>query len=317
MRIARRLIGVTGMRDIIERRIPVLTLDSKSPGPCVWLTACIHGDEAGGIVIVHDVFDAIRARGLIKGKLQAFPLINSLGFENVSRFINTDREDLNRCFPGDSRGSLGERIAHRLFDTIMRSEPDMVIDLHNDWVHSLPYILVEPASLYRNTRTRQQTLRCARATGLLMVEDDQTSPHLARTLSGALVAHGVPALTLEAGGSCGIVEESVAAGVAAVMAVLATLGMTEPAPAKAPADGSHELLTYTDQPRCTSSGLVRFAVAPGERIARDQTLARVYSAAGSCEESLRATAPGYVLGLADHARVVPGSEVIAIAQSSD
>jgi predicted deacylase len=46
----------------------------------------------------------------------------------------------------------------------------------------------------------------------------------------------------------------------------------------------------------------------------DQILARVYSAFGSREETLRATGPGYVLGLKDHARVLPGAEVIAIAE---
>ncbi|MDH3908189.1 MAG: succinylglutamate desuccinylase/aspartoacylase family protein, partial [Gammaproteobacteria bacterium] len=144
MRISRRLIDITGLRDIIQRRIPVLVAESRRPGPVVWLTACIHGDEVGGTAIVHDVFARLRKEGLSRGSVHAFPLINSMGFENVSRYINTDREDLNRCFPGDPRGSLGEQIARRLYDTIMKSEPSLVIDLHNDWIQSIPYILLDP-----------------------------------------------------------------------------------------------------------------------------------------------------------------------------
>ena len=86
------------MRDIVERRIPVLTLDSKIDGPTVWLTACIHGDEVGGTAIVHDVFAAIGKSGMLRGRLNALPLINSLGFENVSRFVNADREAQRCCF---------------------------------------------------------------------------------------------------------------------------------------------------------------------------------------------------------------------------
>ncbi|HSN70744.1 MAG TPA: succinylglutamate desuccinylase/aspartoacylase family protein, partial [Steroidobacteraceae bacterium] len=114
MRISRRLIDITGLRDIIQRRIPVLVAESRRPGPVVWLTACIHGDEVGGTAIVHDVFAKLRKQGLSKGAVHAFPLINSMGFENVSRYRNIDREDLNRCFPGNPRGSMGEQIARRL-----------------------------------------------------------------------------------------------------------------------------------------------------------------------------------------------------------
>jgi predicted deacylase len=74
------------------------------------------------------------------------------------------------------------------------------------------------------------------------------------------------------------------------------------------------LFWYTNRPLCASSDLVRFAVTPGNRMKANQPLARIYSAFGSCEETLRAAAPGYVLGLADHARGLPGSEVIAIAE---
>jgi hypothetical protein len=45
-----------------------------------------------------------------------------------------------------------------------------------------------------------------------------------------------------------------------------------------------------------------------------QELARVYSAFGSVEETIRAGRPGYVLGVSDHARALPGAEVIAIAE---
>ncbi|MGW8368788.1 MAG: hypothetical protein ACWGPN_08925, partial [Gammaproteobacteria bacterium] len=74
------------------------------------------------------------------------------------------------------------------------------------------------------------------------------------------------------------------------------------------------VLDYTSRPHCTSSGLVRFSVAPGDRIESDEPVARVLSAFGSVEETLRADCAGFVLGVADHARAVPGSEVIAIAE---
>ncbi|MDH3280392.1 MAG: succinylglutamate desuccinylase/aspartoacylase family protein, partial [Gammaproteobacteria bacterium] len=246
--------------------------------------------------------------------VHAFPLINSMGFENVSRFINTDREDLNRCFPGDAHGSMGEQIARRLFDTITKSQPDLVIDIHNDWVRSVPYALVEPGAEHSSQEIHQQVLRMARSTNLLLVEDSDVLHSLHNTLAGALINAGIPAFTIEAGGAFAIVEESVLAGRDAVLAVLQCLDMIEYPKARNTHNGAAVPLKYTNQPLCTSSGLIRFEVSPGEAIKRKQALARVYSAFGSCEETLRATAPGYVLGLEDHARVLPGRQVIAIAE---
>lgn len=314
MRITRRSIDIAGLRDIIQRRIPVLVADSHTPGPVVCLTACIHGDEVGGTAIVHDVFAWFRQRGLQRGAVYAYPLVNSQGFENASRFITADREDLNRCFPGKAQGTLGQRIARRLFDTITGVQPDLVIDLHNDWIRSVPYVLVDPVADHASAGLYRRVMHLARATGLLMVEDSDTFHPLANTLAGALVGEGVAAITVEAGGSFSVVEDGVAQGVQAVLSVLRALEMIEaPEPAgRTPA--RTRPLRYADQPRCSTSGLVRFAVAPGEEIAADQELATVYSAFGSREETLVATAPGYVLGLEDHARVVPGRAVIAIAE---
>jgi hypothetical protein len=313
MKFTKRLIDVAGMRDVIQRRIAVLTLDSGIPGPTVWLTGCLHGDEPGGAAIIHDVFKSVRATGMCCGVLNALPLVNSLGFENVSRFVNSDREDLNRCFPGDKKGTMGERFARRLFDLITDSNPDLVIDLHNDWIQSVPYVVLDPRKHFKPATLRRNTIECARATGLLTVQESELSEDTSRTLTGALIAAGVRALTVEAGGACGIVESSTEICTDAVLRVLRHLGVVESAAEQTPHPASSRVLDYTSRPQCTSSGLVRFAVTPGDRVKPEQTVARVFSAFGSIEETLRADRAGYVLGVADHARAVPGSEVIAIA----
>ncbi len=314
MRINRRTIAITGLRDIIERRIPVLVASSHQSGPVVCLTACLHGDEVGGTAIVHDVFAHLRQHGLRRGTVYAYPLVNSMGFENASRYITSDGEDLNRCFPGDARGSLGHRIARRLFDTIVQASPDLVIDLHNDWIRSVPYLLLDPPGEYRNKALYRRVLELARGTGVLLVEDSDVFDRHCNTLAGALIAEGVAAFTLEAGGSFAVVEEGVAEGARAVLSTLAMLGMIEGGlPAVAP-PANDTPLRYTDQPLCTTSGLARFAVSPGEEIAAGQLLATVYSAFGSTEEQIRASGPGFVLGVEDHARVLPGRAVVAIAE---
>ncbi len=313
LRVSKRLIDVSGMRDVLQRRIPVMSLDSKVEGPVVWLTGCIHGDEPGGAAIIQDVFRKLRATGLECGAVYALPLINSTGFENVSRFINSEREDLNRCFPGDARGTAGQRIARRIFDLITETEPALVIDLHNDWIQSVPYVVLEAQSSFRERGLLQETLVHAVETALLIVQEPESAEPT--TLTGALIATGIPALTLEAGGACGVVETNVRAGKAAVLGVLRKMKMIADDPENEDQPSrSARVLEYSNQPLCTSSGIIRFSVRPGDAIVTNQELGRVYSVFGALEESLRAVRPGYVLGVSDHARALPGSEVIAIAE---
>lgn len=314
-RYSKRLIDISGMRDIVQRRIPVMTLNSKVAGPVVWLTACIHGDEPGGAVIVQEVFRTLRKIGLECGILHALPLVNSTGFENISRYINAEREDLNRCFPGNSKGTDGERIARRILDLIAESDPSLVIDLHNDWIQSVPYVVLEPREGFADSLLRQHTAKAAAATGLLVVQELVLTRNTAKTLTGALVASGISAFTIEAGGACGIVESSVGVGKTAILGILRQMGMVSPNSEEELTFATESgVLDYTNQPLCTSSGIIRFSVEPGDAVEANQELGRVYSAFGSVEESLRANRPGYVLGVSDRARALPGTEVIAIAE---
>jgi hypothetical protein len=148
---------------------------------------------------------------------------------------------------------------------------------------------------------------------LLLVEDSDVFHPLRNTLAGAILDAGVPAYTIEAGGAYAVVETGVAAGTNAVLSTLQSMEMIDWfVPAGLPA--GQEPLRYTNRPLCSTSGLIRFRVRPGEEIREGQLLAEVFSAFGSREESLRATADGFVLGLEDHARALPGREFIAIAE---
>ncbi len=42
--------------DLSKRRIPLMEIYSAQDGPTVWLTGCMHGDEIGGTVVIHEIF---------------------------------------------------------------------------------------------------------------------------------------------------------------------------------------------------------------------------------------------------------------------
>jgi predicted deacylase len=295
---------------------------SGQPGPTVWLTAGIHGDEVGGVVVVQEIFARLRKRALLAGRVSAFPLLNPFGFETASRLIPSTHEDLNRAFPGDPGGSLAERIANVVCERIDASQPDLVLDLHNDWLRSVPYALIDPRPSTREGRAAHSRARAAaRATGLPVVAEpaDATSRAASRaTLSGHLLEAGIPALTLELG-TAGTVEEAlIQAGADTIWAVLAELEMVAVGPSESdsPKSRSQRDVTwhYDHRPCPSAAGVVRFRVKPGARVPAGTPLASIHDVFGRRLELLRATHDVLVLGYSDSALAVPGLPIVALGR---
>ena len=82
---SRRAVEFSGLRDIVVRRVPIVTLDSGKRGPTVCITGCIHGNEPGGIAIVHELVKSVRKLGMDQGKVIGVAQSNSVGVEHGSR----------------------------------------------------------------------------------------------------------------------------------------------------------------------------------------------------------------------------------------
>jgi predicted deacylase len=294
--------------DLSKRRIPFMSIKGEIEGPIVWLTGCMHGDEIGGTVIIHELFKRLR-NNLLRGNVLAFPLVNPFGFETVSRNIAISKEDLNRSFPGNERGTLGERIASRIFEYIMNSKPSLVIDLHNDWNKSIPYVLNDPSC---NREIDHTILEFSRITGLLQIEDTE---NIHSSLTFNLVKHNIPALVLELGESFIINERNIMIGINTIWNILMKLGMV---PANdefyqyhLPVQVRNKTLRYSCLPLSSTSGIIRFLKKPGELVTKGQKIARVFNAFGKQVETISALADGIIIGHTDNALAFPGSPVMA------
>ncbi len=304
--------------DLSRRRLAVMRTRASQPGPTVWLTACGHGDEVGGIVVIQEIFKQLRRSRLLRGEVNAFPLMNPLGFEMSSRHVAFSGEDLNRAFPGNPSGSLAQRIAHRIFEEITQARPALVLDLHNDWRSSIPYAVLDPPPGAAHRETFAQAKAFARITGLLLIAESPKSPDALlspRTLSGSLLLHGVPALTLELGEAYVVNEVNVRHGVRAIWNNLAALEMVPPDPEPfaypLPRECRGRFLPYSDQIISSTSGIIRFMVRPGDVISAGYPVARTYNAFGKLLETISAPAAGIVLGHSDTSVAFPGVPIVA------
>jgi len=309
---------ITTGSDLSARRLAVMKAQSpQGEGPVVWLTACVHGDEVGGIVVIQEIFKRLKKVPLRKGSLHAFPLMNPVGFEHTLRTLPASHEDINRSFPGDARGTLAERLAEKIFNTITATQPTLVVDLHNDWIRSIPYALIDPCPTGKKD-VHMETLAYGRTTGLLMVneqEDADDADDLRRSLSGSLLTRGIPALTLELGGSYVVNEKDVARGVDALWNILVSLDMVDAIESETPYSTLEEakgvLLSYSHEPTAQMGGILRVLSRPGDSAKKGEPLARVYNVFGKLEETLYALEDCIILGYSDSSAVKPGEPIMA------
>lgn len=286
------------------------------PGPVVWLTGCMHGDEVGGIVVIQEIFRRLRKEPLLKGSLHAFPLMNPVGFEVTSRHVGVSREDLNRSFPGKKKGSVAERIAYKILKEIQATNPSLVLDLHNDWINSVPYALLDAGVM--PDAVRERIIDLAAGTSLLTVRDSADPAEISRmagSFTGCLAGLGVPAFTLELGEAKVVNEMNVADGLRAVWSILAKLDMVAPRDETlnrpAPEKLRGRVLNYSHEPVSSSSGIVRFLAQPGQTVRKGQSIARVYNVFGKLVETIHAGADAVVLGFSDTSVAMPGLPVMA------
>ncbi|HQA63698.1 MAG TPA: succinylglutamate desuccinylase/aspartoacylase family protein [bacterium] len=264
-----------------------------------------------------EIFKKIRTQPLEKGSIFAIPLMNPMGFETNSRYLAISEEDLNRSFPGKKTGSLAERVADKIFSTIMETRPALVLDLHNDWIKSIPYVLIDPPP-HKHKDAYDTTKKIAQQTGFLIINEQETSDdadELKKTLSGSLINQGIPALTLELGESYIIDEKNVKEGVQSIWNILAHLNMVKPPDSPFQHSSRHDLenkiLNYSHLPTSSTSGIVRFLVKPGETVKSGQPIARVYNVFGRLEETITANYDAVLLGNSDSVVALPGVPLMA------
>jgi predicted deacylase len=310
--------------DLSTRRLALMEIKSLKSGPVIWLTGAVHGDEIGGIFIIQEIFKRLRKSPLLKGKIYAFPLMNPVGFENVTRGIAITEEDLNRSFPGDKEGTLAERIAAKIFTNITESKPDIVLDIHNDWLNTIPWVEIDPNPGPKNKRAYEKAKLYAFKIGLPIInelEDAAQAQNLQRSLSGSLLLNNIPALTLEVGGASTVSsiarEKDIQDGTKAIWDLLTFLGMVKPFKAEfnnqIPDNYKNKILRYSHQPDASKSGIIKYLVKPGQIVKKDQPVAKIYNVFGKLLETLTSQENSLILGHWDYSVSYPGAELISFA----
>lgn len=327
----------TGHRE----NLPVIIAQGEQEGPCIWLTAGIHGPEHSGPLVLYDLISPELVAAL-RGTIVALPALNPAGLRTARREPYHAPKDPNRLWPDgrpprppdpdkDPPSSL-EKAYARLFDLILESA-DYLIDFHNAWIGSIPFafrdrVLYHDDQEAEANRARAEKLSATQQEMLVayghtvVIEfppEKYIDDKLHRSTSGAtLLVGGIPAFTVELG--TGLVPDPaiVAAAVAGTRNVLRWAGML-------PGDAeSIQGVKVVDPgfpvrrqatPRVPRPCVLRQLVKSGDLVQAGEPVAHMLDIWGRPvgEGVLRAEADGVVLGLPHGIYRYPGDPALYMA----
>ena len=281
--------------------LPVIVQHGARPGPKLFVSAALHGDEIIGVEIIRRVLRLPQLAEL-SGTLMAVPVINVLAFMHQSRY-SPDRRDLNRSFPGSESGSLTARLANRFLKEVV-GRADYGIDLHTGAIHrpNLPQI--------RADLSQPDNLRLARAFGAPVLLN---SAPTGGTLREHTTRQGTPVLLYESSEALRFDETCIRIGVQGVVNVMTELGML-PAPDDAPPRIEPAVAQSSTWVRAPASGILRAQVSLGDVVQKDQVLGIVGDPFGEHDTAVVSTAAGIVIGRLNLPLVYEGDAVFHIAR---
>lgn len=266
-----------------EVSLPVSVLHGRKPGPRLFVSAAIHGDEINGVEIVRRML----AKSILKklrGSLIAVPVVNVYGFVAQTRYL-PDRRDLNRCFPGSPKGSLAARLANTFLEEVVM-QATHGIDLHTGSLHrsNLPQI--------RATLDAPGTEALARSFGAPVILDAAVRPG---SLRHAVSKLDVPMIVYEAGEALRFDELAIKAGIRGILSVMRDLEMLPRVISKR---RRVEPFVAHDSTwvRAPESGILETRVKLGARVAKGEQLGAIWDPLAVEETPVLSPTAGVVIG---------------------
>lgn len=272
--------------DNTPMQIPIRVTHGLKPGPVLFVSAVIHGDEILGVETIRR-FLASPQLDKLRGTLIVVPIVNVFGYTTCTRYM-PDRRDLNRCFPGSKNGSLTSQLAYQFMKLVVEKS-DFGIDLHTAAEHRSNFPQV------RANLEDPKVLELARAFGAPVIIDSRERDGSLRQSANDC---DVPVLLYEGGTALSYdtaLAKQAAQGILRVMEYLEMLPAShEPCP-------TPHICRSSSWVRAPVSGAMITALPLGHVVEKDSLLAKIYAPFGECRAEIRSPCRGVIIG----SRVLP------------
>lgn len=242
--------------------IPVI--DSGDGDKRVSIGVSVHGNEITGQGSIWRLVDLLKTQELACA-IRIVSMINPEGVNANERGIPNGDGDINRLYPGNPRGSPGERIASKVWE--LMKDYDCVIDVHTAG-NCIPHILLDPLPEPLRTRTHELCW----ASGVSVIEEFPEEEYNKRRLSASLGAVAAKAnklsATLELAGSGYIDWLNADVGYAALSNMLVWLGVLKKECSRV-IEGVpvlNERGYHRETLRTDYAGFIQYVVKPGDKV---------------------------------------------------
>jgi len=245
----------------------VHTYEGAADGPTLYVQAAQHGREINGAEVLRRFHERLDPEDLA-GRIVAVPVADPLTFDHVTyttpEALDSVNPNMNRVWPGDSEGTLHERMAAELWR--YAETADAVVDLHTASPNSLTHVV------FMEGNEDSRALAEAFGTDLLLAEQADEEAGEAwhkRGFGGkfrvAATNAGIPSICPELAHNKQIVESAVETGVVGTFNVLRELDMLDADPEP---NGEGFLgRNHLGRVQAADSGL--FRIDPGREIGQE------------------------------------------------
>ncbi|MEO1987113.1 MAG: succinylglutamate desuccinylase/aspartoacylase family protein [Martelella sp.] len=213
--------------------IPIIVVNNGR-GPTVLLTGGVHGDEYEGPIAISQLARSLKPED-VQGRVIMMPAVNIPAIMADTRLSPIDGWDINRCFPGNPKGSFSQMLAHFL-DSVILPMADISVDMHTAG-HSFDSALSTNMHHVSDPQIREKTLAAAAAFGapfnVVFGGVDENS-----TFTSCVERRGIISLGTELGGWGRVNIEGVRIGRRGIDNILKHMGVIEGEPDTTQRDGS-------------------------------------------------------------------------------
>jgi predicted deacylase len=263
----------------------------------------------------------------LKGKVVALIWVNQSGSEKLSREIPESGEDLNRVFGGKVDGTVAEKLAYNIREEIFRHKSNLLIDLHNDYFFSTPYILLDPKSMFSES-LYIDTAGIAISSGLNAIQErDDERQVYENSLSAYCVSKNIPAITIEGGPDKLILKKHIDVGFEALVNILIGLEMLPKnilnkkkrvgvlkSIGNSLGVKENRVLLNGETVKVSEDGNVQYMVDAGEYVKKGVVLAKLRNEFGEGLEKILCPHDAFVLGHSEKINVEAGDEIYWLAK---
>lgn len=299
-------IPLATLYDCTKMAISVEVIRGKEPGPVLFVSGAIHGDEINGSETIKRVLQKKRMLASLRGTLIAAPIVNVFGYNRNIRYL-PDRRDLNRCFPGSKNGSLAGRIAHAFMQEIV-SKSTHGIDLHTAAIHrtNLPQV--------RACLSHKETKRLALDFGVPVVVNANIRDG---SLRQAALDLGIPMLLFEGGEALRYDEKAIRSALQGIFAVMQSIGMLSGKKVSKSQQKEVFVARSSHWIRAPQSGSLRAKKQVGKHVKKGDLLGVISNPFGDDKTEVRSHKTGIIIGMVVLPLVTSGDALFHIATFKD